>query len=128
MKTFTFKLERTSVKKVFTDLRRAVKTGIPDIREDEMACGTIEAMMTIISRSKFEAFAAIVEHKPQTLKELAEILGKNLGNISRDVKVLELLGLIELKRESGGNKTRPIAKYDQIKFDFSHSIGKASGN
>ena len=127
MKTFTFKLGKTSFKKALKDLTKAVKTGVPNVQADVMTCNSVESMMTIISRSKFEAFAAIVDHKPQTLKELATILGKDLGNVSRDAKALELTGLIELKRDEVGNRIQPIAKYDQIVFDFSTPSRKASG-
>ena len=127
MKTFTFKLKKTSFKKTIRALRRAVKTGIPNIQDDEMSCGSIEAMMTVMSRSKLEAFAAIVDHKPMTLKELADILGKDLGNVSRDVRALELTGLIELRRNELGNRIKPVAKYDQIVFDFTSVARKVSG-
>ena len=85
-------------------------------------------MMAVMSRSKFEAFAAIVNHRPSTLKELASLVGKDLGNISRDVKALEMTGLIELKKDAAGNRLKPIAKYDQIVFDFSTTHKNASGD
>jgi predicted transcriptional regulator len=121
MKTFTLKLDRSPMERMVEDLKRAVRTGIPHIRNDEMRCSSVGAMMRAISRSKFEAFATIVDHKPKTLNQLAELLGKNLGNVSRDVKGLELIGLIDLRREDtkDSRKLRPVAKYDQIVFDFS---------
>lgn len=121
MKTFTLKLERGPIERMFEDLKRAVRTGVPHIRDDEMACSSVGAMMRAMSRSKFEAFATIVDRKPKTLNELAEFLGKDLGNVSRDVKGLELIGLIELRRDDtkDSRKLRPVAKYDQIVFDFS---------
>jgi predicted transcriptional regulator len=129
MKTFTFKLEKNPTKKMISHLRRAIKTGIPHVRDDEMLCGSIGAMMTVISRAKFEAFAAIVNHKPQTLNELAGILGKDLGNVSKDVKSLEAIGLVELRKGDFGDsrQVKPVAKYDQIAFDFSEQVRRASG-
>ncbi len=120
MKTFTLKLEKVSLKGMFADLKRAAKTGVPNIIDDEMACGSVDAMMEAVSRSKLEAFAAIVEHKPKSIKELAELLKKDLGNVSRDVKGLELIGLVELKKDKRDDPraVRPIAKYELIAFDF----------
>jgi predicted transcriptional regulator len=127
MKAFTLKLDRSPIEKMFEDLKRAVRTGIPQVHDDEMKCGSVEAMLQAISRSKFEAFAAIVAHKPRTLNELANFLGKDLGNVSRDVRDLEMIGLIELRREDSkdSRKIRPVAKYDQIVFDFSSGHLKA---
>ncbi len=128
MKTFTLKLGKTSLKNMMSDFKRAVKTGVPHIKEDEMLCGSISAMMDAVSRSKLEAFAAIVEHKPNSVKELAEILKKNQGNVSRDVKGLELIGLIELKKDKRDDPraVRPVAKYDQIVFDFQSTRTKGA--
>jgi predicted transcriptional regulator len=130
MKTFTLKLERQPVKKMIAAMKRAVKTGIPEIHEHELRCGSVESMMRVISKSKFEAFAAIVDYKPKTLNELADQLHKDLGNVSRDVRSLEALGLIKLRKEDANDtrKVRPIALYDQILFDFSASSKKASGH
>jgi len=127
MKTFTFKLGKTSFKRAISDLSKAIKSGVPSVHGDEMTCPSIESMMTVLSRSKFETFAAIVENKPSSLKELADILGKDLGNVSRDVKALELMGLVELQRDQTGKRIRPVAKYEQIAFDFSGHQKKASG-
>lgn len=108
-------------------LKRAVRTGIPDVHPDELFCDSVESMLETISRSKFEAFAMIVEHKPKSLRELAEILGKDLGNVSRDVKVLELLGLVELRKENKQDPRAlcPVAMYDQITFDFTPARKRA---
>ncbi len=114
---------------MIAELKRAVKTGVPHVRDDEMLCSTIDAMMTVVSRAKFEAFAAIVKYGPKTLNELAEILGKDIGNVSRDVRSLEAIGLIELRKDHPGDtrRVKPIAKYDQIAFDFSAPIRKVRG-
>jgi predicted transcriptional regulator len=120
LKTFTLKLNKTPIKKMMTELRQAIRTKIPNVHDNELLCGSIEAMTDAISKSKLEAFAAIVEHKPRTLRELATILGKDVGNISRDVKGLELLGLIDLVPDKtvGPRAIRPVAKFDKILFDF----------
>ncbi len=120
MKTFTVRLSKTSMKGMFDDLKKAVKTGVPNVHEDELFCDSVETMIETVSKSKFEAFGAIVEHKPKSLKVLAEVLKKDLGNVSRDVKALELLGLVELKKDDKEDhrSLRPVARYDQIAFDF----------
>ena len=76
-------------------------------------------MMAVISRLKLEAFATFVKKQPNNIKELAEFLNKYFGNSSRDVKVLELNGLSELKKnKSDKRELRSIAKYSQLAFDF----------
>ncbi len=128
MKTFTLKLGDASLKTITAELKQASKTGIPNVVDDEMICGSVSAMMDAVSRSRLEAFAAIIKYKPKSLNDLAEHLQKNLGNVSRDVRGLELLGLIELKKDNKYDSKiiRPIAKYDEITFVFKDSKAKGA--
>jgi predicted transcriptional regulator len=120
MRTFTFKLGITSFNLVREKLLNAAATGVPYIREHEMTCGSVRAMTDAISRSKLETFAAIVQHQPSSLRELAKILDKDEGNLSREITGLELIGLIKIEKRSDidARINRPIALYDQIAFDF----------
>jgi predicted transcriptional regulator len=126
MKAFKISIEKIPLSSTIKALKRAIETGIPNIRRDELVCDSVETMLKIMSRSKFEAFAAIVEHKPNSVLELAKILGKDAGNVSRDVKSLKALRLIELIEEKDGERVRmkPVAKYQQIIFDFK-AVGHA---
>ena len=75
--------------------------------------------MKIMTKSRFQVFAAIVESNPESLTGLAKVLEKDLGNVLRDVKVLESLGLIELQKTPGlrREKTKAIARYERIIFE-----------
>ena len=73
-----------------------------------------------MSKSRFDVFAAIVEHKSESLYELAKVLDKDASNVLRDAKALELLGLIKLIPTKDGDRERlkPVANYDKIRFEF----------
>lgn len=55
--------------------------------------------------------------KPNSLTELAKLLNKDYGNVWRDAKILESMGIIELQKEKQGVK--PVALYERIVFDLS---------
>ena len=120
MKIFTFRYERSPRKSALEAMKRAIATGHIDVRDDEMACDSMDAMLKLMSKSRFEMFAAIVEHKPNSLYELAKVLGKDPGNVLRDSKTLESLGLIKLVALKDGDreKLKPQALYDKIVFEF----------
>jgi predicted transcriptional regulator len=48
---------------------------------------------------------------------LAKLLNKDYGNVWRDAKILESMGIIELKKV--GPEVQPIALYERIVFDLS---------
>lgn len=120
MKIFTFLYEKNPRKSALDAMKKAIKTGKPDIRDDELICDSMDSMLKLMSKSRFDVFAAIVEHKPDSLYELAKALKKDPGNVLRDAKALESLGLIELVPAKSGERERlkPEAKYDKIVFEF----------
>lgn len=120
MKVFTFRYEKNPKKSALTAMRQAIKTGKTDVREHELVCDSMESMLKIMSKARFELFAAIVEHKPGSMYELAEVLEKDHANVLRDVKSLEALGLIKLKSLKDGARGRfkPEPVYDKIILEF----------
>jgi predicted transcriptional regulator len=102
-----------------SSIQKSLKTGTIDIDQDSIACKSMDDMMKLMTKSRFQVFAAIVEKTPESLTELADILEKDLGNVLRDAKVLESLGLIELNKSPGrrGEKVKPHALYQRIIFE-----------
>jgi predicted transcriptional regulator len=129
LKTFTFKLHRSPIKKMMSELRQAARTKVPLIHDDEMLCDSAESMSEAISKSKLSLFAAIVEHKPKSIRELAKIVNKDVANVFRDAKGLELIGLIDMvpDKASGQKTARPVAKFDKILFDLNATRKASSG-
>lgn len=120
MKVFTFKYESNPRKKALERMKKAISTQVPDIRDNEMICDSLETMLKLMSKSRFEVFAAIVEHKPNSLYELAQQLKKDQANVLKDAKVLESLELIRLVpiKDGAREKLKPEALYDKIIFEF----------
>jgi predicted transcriptional regulator len=118
MKTFTFKYkpnEPTPGKHI----REAI-AGKPYVKPDELISTNFKTLLQIATEPRLEIFRAIVNIKPGSIYELAEKLQKSQPYILKEVRILEALGLIQLKKESDGNreKLRPIALYSNIELNF----------
>jgi predicted transcriptional regulator len=123
MKVFTFKYQRNPKRSVLTAMKRAIRTGVADVRNDELICDSMSSMLKLMSKSRFEVFAAIVEHKPGSLNELARVMDKDPGNVLRDVKSLESLGLIRLIPLKGDReRLKPESLFDKIIFEFEPKV------
>ena len=120
MKIFTLRYEKNPGKPALAAMKRAMSTGVPSIKGDELICDSMEAMLKVMTRSRFEAFAAIVERRPVSVYDLAKVLDKDSGNVLRDVKSIEALGLIKLKPVRDGDRERlvPAPLYDKIVLEF----------
>ncbi|MCM2324226.1 MAG: hypothetical protein NDJ90_13295 [Oligoflexia bacterium] len=98
MKTFTFRYDPHPARSGIEGIRKAIKTGKGEIQDDSITCSSYEEMVRLMTQSRAEAFAAILQQEQASINELAQILGKDVGNVQRDVTALESLGLIELKQ------------------------------
>ena len=86
------------------------------VKPHEISSPHIEVLLDSINKNRWDIFNTLVEKKPNSLTELAQLLNKDYGNVWRDVKILEGMGIIELKKQ--GKEIKPITLYDRIVFDL----------
>ena len=119
MKVFTFRYDKESIESIGHRMDYAAKTSIPDVHENEIVCDSVSTLLKLASAPKFEIFDAIVSHRPNSLYELAQILEKDQGQVLKDTRSLEALGLIKLVLAKDGARERltPEPLYDKIVFE-----------
>lgn len=116
-KTFTFKYDPTiSLEKTFSRMNEVVHTGKPYIQKDCSIVNSIEAIYRSMTKSRLELFQCLVDKQPHSLYELAQLLKRDYSGVWRDVRILELNGIIKLKKQE--KKLKPVALYGRIIFDF----------
>ena len=129
MKTFTFKYCSTPRKETLNSLREVIRTGKPDVRENEIMFSDFAGLFRLLTKNRLDLFAKIAENQPQSLTELAKLCDKDLGNIQRDVTVLESIGLIRLEKHPGQRRERvkPVPLYDRVVMEYAPKKLKAAG-
>ncbi|MEO7162275.1 MAG: hypothetical protein ABI041_05105 [Bdellovibrionia bacterium] len=118
MKTFTFRYN--PFQPSTTKLLKKALVGKPYVRPDELVSKDLKALLQIATEPRLEIFQTIVNEKPNSVYELAEILHKSQPYILKEVRILEGLELIRLDKEVVGGRERlkPVALYSKIAFDF----------
>lgn len=129
MKTFTFKYSATPRKETLSTMREVMRTGRPDVRSNEMMFSDFAGLFKLLTKSRLDLFAKIAENQPESLTELAKLCGKDLGNIQRDVTVLESIGLIRLEKHPGQRRERvkPVPLYDRVVLEYAPKKLRAAG-
>ena len=119
MKIFTLRYEKNVAKNSMARMKKAADTGVPHIRRDELICDSFESMNRLLSIARLDIFVAVVEHRPESLYALAQILKKDQSQVLRDAKTLEQIGVIQLGSVMDGNreKLKPVPLYDKIVFE-----------
>ncbi len=77
---------------------------------------SIEAFRKALTPKRLELLHVIKNEKPGSLRALAELMARDVKNVSDDVKYLEQVGLIE--RCAEGRATKPTIGYDTITIEI----------
>ena len=102
-------IERTSIA-----LEKAIETGVPSIqRKDTRIWSSVENYQKFMSDQKYAILAAIYKHKPRSVYELANILGRAQQNVARDCEGLADHKFIRFRESKRGRKVKaPMLSFD----------------
>jgi predicted transcriptional regulator len=93
----------------------------PDAHAPKIFFPSLRAMSEALNENNQALMAAIHKHHPETVSDLATIVQKDLGNVSRALKRLEGYGLVKMEKKVGKPDKTPILVADTISFQMSLS-------
>jgi predicted transcriptional regulator len=104
----------------FRQYTKDIVTGkyVPKRGEPKIWFASMKALSETLSDPNRELLALIAEQHPDSLSELAELSGRAVSSISRTLKRMEHIGLVQLKREKHG-RVVPKVPYSDIVLDMS---------
>ncbi|MFD1599216.1 transcriptional regulator [Halobellus rarus] len=76
----------------------------------------------LMRTSNLELLEAIVDERPESIRETSEIVERDYREVHRNLEDLEELGVIEF--EEGGGRKRPILRGGSETLDFSFRISQ----
>jgi len=80
---------------------------------------SIEAFRKAITPKRLALLREIKLKKPSSVRQLSEMTERDLKNVSSDIKFLEQVGLLDIKRNDEIEKeVRPFVGYDKILFEI----------
>ncbi len=105
----------SEAKEVMKKLERGEKVK----KHEGISFESLDAMRKVLTEERIRVLKTIKKEHPQSIYELAKILGRDMKNTFDDVQFLAGMGLIELKKtKDGREKTAPIVKYDRILLEI----------
>ncbi|GAA0512720.1 transcriptional regulator [Halorubrum aquaticum] len=84
--------------------------------ETTLSIENLETFGRVFRSTNLELLEAIVEHEPESIRELARLVDRNPPDVLDNVNELADYGLIEL--EENGSAKRPVVWYDEIDADL----------
>jgi predicted transcriptional regulator len=106
----------------FVETGKAIEEGKPVKKEKGVYFASVEAFRKAITPQRLELLKVIKTEKPSSVSQLSNIANRDLKNISEDIKFLEQVGLVEIKKSSGIEKEiTPFVGYDKILVEIAVS-------
>ena len=87
--------------------------------EETLYFTDLEAFRKCLTPKRLELLWAVAEKHPQSMRELAILVKRELKNVSKDLDYLHQVGLVEFRSSSAhGNALAPIVPYDRVDFSL----------
>lgn len=88
----------------------------PKANEPKIWFSSIKSFSEVLSENNLRLLKIIIENHPETLKELADISGRQPSNLSRTLKSMQRYGIVELLRNK--KSIRPIVKAYKFNIEY----------
>lgn len=112
--TLTVRIESTDQfhEEVLADLEAIEQGDEPDSDEFVISLPDHAALSRVFSETNMELLHVIAEEEPESMRELARLVERDIKDVSRNLHELERLGVVRL--EDAGRSKRPVVWYDDI--------------
>lgn len=99
------------------EVARRLKAGekLPE-QEEALYFTDLATLRRALSLKRLALLWAILEHKPRSVRELGERVGRDIKNVSQDLAFLARSGLVEMRGSRRGVSQAPTLPYDEIDF------------
>jgi len=103
----------------FVQTGRTIEKGKPVKKEKGVYFTNVEAFRKAVTPRRLELLKAIKTKKPSSVRQLSRITKRNIKNVSTDIKFLEQVGLVDIKKNIKREKEMtPYVNYDKILFEI----------
>jgi predicted transcriptional regulator len=77
---------------------------------------TLEGVSTVAKETNLKLLQAIRQHDPSSIRDLADIVGRDYREVHRNLSELEELDIVTFERE--GRSKKPVVRYDELRFEI----------
>lgn len=84
--------------------------------------GTYDDLVDSLTPLRLELIQTIAEHAPESMREAARLVDRDVSDVHSDLKHLETLGMLELKEGGPGGAMQPIVPFDRIEMHIDYPL------
>lgn len=116
--------DRESLRKDTLQFVQTVEANDRDDRADRhvLQFGSYDDLVETLTPLRLELLEAIAEHQPQSMRETARLVDRDVSDVHSDLKHLETIGVLEFEEGGPGGAMQPIMPYDKIEIHIDHPL------
>jgi len=89
--------------------------GREEFEEEKIVVESLDVLRKILTPERMRILQVIKNEKPNSIYELAKLLGRDRAAVIRDLEVLQKIGLVKISEEKDEKgRKKPIVPYDEI--------------
>ena len=105
--------------KIKSELRAIDRGKAKKLGEDSISFQSLEQLRKFLTPKRLELLRVIRHKKPNSMYELAKMVGRTPENVNTDIKFLEQLGFVEVERiHDVRKKSVPEVTYDKMTLEL----------
>ncbi|MDT3437695.1 hypothetical protein [Haloarcula sp. 1CSR25-25] len=84
--------------------------------------GSYNDLVDSLTPLRLELIQAIAENNPQSMREAARLVDRDVSDVHSDLKHLEVLGILELEEGGPGGAMQPVVPFDRIEMHIDYPL------
>lgn len=89
--------------------------------------GSYDDLVDSLTPLRLELIRAIAEHDPQSMREAARLVDRDVSDVHSDLKHLEVLGVLKLEGGRPGGAIQPVVPFDRIEMHIDYPLVDEAG-
>ncbi|TKX59605.1 transcriptional regulator [Halorubrum sp. SS7] len=117
-------------------LREDALQFVQDVEDDDqdgkatLQFGTYDDFVDSLTPLRLNLIRAIAEEAPESMREAARLVERDVSDVHSDLKQLEVLGILTLEEGGPGGAIQPVVPFDRIEVHIDYPLiddGDADG-
>jgi len=84
--------------------------------------GSYDDLVGSLTPLRLELIQAIAANNPQSMREAARLVDRDVSDVHSDLKHLEVLGILELEEGGPGGAMQPVVPFDRIEMHIDYPL------
>ena len=109
-------------------LREDALQFVQDVEDDDqngkatLQFGTYDDFVDSLTPLRLNLIRAIAEEAPESMREAARLVERDVSDVHSDLKQLEVLGILTLEGGGPGGAIQPVVPFDRIEVHIDYPL------